>query len=100
MKNNTLITNLASSVIIGMFAIPALAEDRGDRIDERLDNKGERIDERLDNRGTVLKIAWIIKEIESMIDLNEERNDTNILPIYLMRKNRHSGKRDRSIVTI
>ena len=51
MKNNTFITKLASGVVIGMFAMPALAEDRGDRIDERLDNKGERIDERLDNKG-------------------------------------------------
>ena len=51
MKHNTLITKLASGLIIGMIAMPALAEDRGDRIDERLDNKGERIDERLDNKG-------------------------------------------------
>ena len=31
--------------------MPAFAEDRGDRIDERLDNKDERINERLDNKG-------------------------------------------------
>ena len=51
MENNTLKTRLATGLVIGMFAMPALAEDRGDRIDERLDNKGERINERLDNKG-------------------------------------------------
>jgi len=43
MKNNTFITKLASGLVIGIFAMPTLAEDRGDRIDERLDNKGERM---------------------------------------------------------
>ena len=47
-----------------MIAMPAFAEDRGNRIDERLDIKDERIDERLDNRGD---------RIEDRFDARAER---------------------------
>jgi hypothetical protein len=35
------------------LAPAASAEDRGDRIDERLDRRGDRIEDRLDNRAAI-----------------------------------------------
>ena len=66
MKNNTLMIKLTSGLSIGMFAMPALADNardaehervgdqlerRGDHADQRLDRKGDRINHRQDRKG-------------------------------------------------
>ncbi len=48
MKTNA---NLIAAGLLALIAIPAMAEDRGDRANQRLDARGERINEHLDARG-------------------------------------------------
>jgi hypothetical protein len=58
---------LAGSLLVVLSA-PGLAADRGDRINERLDNRGERINERLDNRG---------ERVNDRLDARSERAAAN-----------------------
>jgi hypothetical protein len=44
---------LGSALLVLALAPAALAEDRGDRIDQRLDRRGDRIEQRFDNRAAI-----------------------------------------------
>lgn len=59
---------LAGSLLALLVATPVLAEDRGDRINERLDRRGERVNDNLDNRG---------ERINDRLDRRSDRLDAN-----------------------
>jgi hypothetical protein len=46
---------LTGGLLALLITAPLLAEDRGDRINKRLDNRGERINERLDKHADRLE---------------------------------------------
>ena len=55
MKNNTLMIKLTSGLIIGMFAMPALADNARDaeheRVGDRLERRGDHAHQHLDRKG-------------------------------------------------
>ena len=65
-------SKLAKILLTGALMIaagaPAFAADRGERINDRLDNRGERINDRLDNRG---------ERVNDRLDNRAERAEAN-----------------------
>jgi hypothetical protein len=58
-----------SAAVLALLCLPAMAQDRGDAVNERLDNKGDRIESRLDKRGN---------RIENKLDKRGDRIDRRV----------------------
>jgi hypothetical protein len=71
--------NLFAPALLMLAALPVTAQDRGDHIDERLDERGERINERLDQRGLAAEARLDAKgdRVDERLDARAEHAEEN-----------------------
>jgi hypothetical protein len=70
---------LFAPALLMLAAVPVTAQDRGDRINERLDERGERINERLDQRGLAAQARLDAKgdRVDARLDARAEHAEEN-----------------------